>query len=73
LVATGPVSEMSSPGVPSVTPIRVTPFRVASNSRQFPAALVSPVLIPVAPAYFPISGSVFCHLYAWCPFPAGSE
>jgi hypothetical protein len=48
-VATGPVTVMSSPGVPSVTPIRVRPFRAASNSRQLPAAMVSPVLIPVAP------------------------
>src|SRR5580692_5288046 len=48
-VATGPVAVMSSPGVPSVTPIKVTPFWVASKSRQLPAAVVSPVLIPAAP------------------------
>ena len=34
-MATGPVTVMSSPGVPSVTPIWVRPFWVASNSRQF--------------------------------------
>ena len=66
-MATGPVTLMSSPGVPSVTPIRVRPSRVASNSRQFFAALVSPVLIPIAPAYVlapghvPISGLAFCQ------------
>jgi hypothetical protein len=44
-----PVAVMSSPGVPSVTPIRVRPSWVASKSRQLPAAWMSPVLIPAAP------------------------
>jgi len=48
-VTTGPVTVMSSPEVPSVTPIRVRPFRAASKSSQLPAAKVSPVLIPIAP------------------------
>jgi hypothetical protein len=34
----------------STTPISSLPPRVAANSRQFPAAVVHPVLIPVAPA-----------------------
>ena len=37
-VATGPVAAMLVPGVPSVTPISVTPLRIASKSRQLPAA-----------------------------------
>ena len=60
-VASAPLTVVPGPGLSMVTPMSERPFRVASNSSQWPAARVYPVLMPVAPRYVPSSGSVFRH------------
>jgi hypothetical protein len=53
-----------TPDESRTTPIRVLLPRRASNSRHCPAALVNPVLMPIAPGTSPSSGSRFFQVCA---------